>query len=247
MMPRICIDPGHGGADPGAVGSRMLKEADLALAISKEIIFQLSQRGIDGFLTRETDEYVALHERVDRGKGALCLVSIHCNAAINPAANGTETIHSGGKSKALANYLQQAMTRWVGLRSRGLKLSPSKEIPARLYMVTVPEIPAVILELGFITNDDDAAVLSSVDGQKRMAHAVAIGVESYLASQGISVSEQAPTFPPDYVADEAVFPNAEPQTAEPGPEPEDEEPREVRKAKSPPRKKKAGKSRRSNR
>ena len=90
---RVVIDPGHGGKDPGATGRGGLKEKDVVLRVSRELAKQLRAEGLEVYLTREKDTYVALEQRTilaNRWQGDL-FVSIHANASRNRSSHGVET------------------------------------------------------------------------------------------------------------------------------------------------------------
>ena len=185
--PRICIDPGHGGHDSGAVGPQGTKESDIVLAISKELMYQLELKKIDSFLTRTDDIYLKLSQRTNKAEGATCFVSIHCNAFSKESAQGIETLYGapGGRSKALANYLQQAMLK--GLKdgkhkNRGIKMSPSKGYPRNLFVLRSAPCPASLVECEFISNPDQEKFLKDPTNQTKIAYALACGIESFLYS-----------------------------------------------------------------
>jgi N-acetylmuramoyl-L-alanine amidase len=90
---RIAIDAGHGGSDPGALGTSGIREKDVTLAIAHKLAPMLMRQGIQVTLTRDDDRYVTLEERTARANafGADLFVSIHCNAAENKTRHGVET------------------------------------------------------------------------------------------------------------------------------------------------------------
>ena len=181
---RVCIDPGHGGNDPGAVGPSSVREAVVALKIAKEVMFQLEELGIDSYLTRTEDEFVSLSGRVNESKGSDCMVSIHCNAH-SSQAQGIETIYSsaGGKHKALANYVQQSLMKYCqGHKDRGIKMSPSDGYPRKLFVLSAAVIPTCLTEVEFISNVEQEKWLDSDEGQTQIAYAIAQGIKSFLMS-----------------------------------------------------------------
>lgn len=185
--PRICIDAGHGGHDSGAVGPTGLKEADVVLDVAKELMYQLELKKIDSYLTRKDNTFLHLSKRTDLAEGATCLVSIHCNAFTSPSAQGIETLYGapGGRSKALSNYLQQALMK--GLKDgqhkdRGIKMSPSKGYPRNLYVLRNAPCPASLVECEFISNPAREDFLRESTNQTKIAHALACGIESFLYS-----------------------------------------------------------------
>jgi N-acetylmuramoyl-L-alanine amidase len=94
QVSRVVLDPGHGGHDPGAIGATGLKEKDVALDLALRAGPLIARElGIDTLLTRETDEFVPLHQRVAKANAfsADLFISLHCNASENPASHGVMT------------------------------------------------------------------------------------------------------------------------------------------------------------
>ncbi len=90
---RVVLDPGHGGNDPGAIGTAGVKEKDVTLDIAARVAPILMKEGLKVILTREDDRYVTLEERTAKANALLAdlFVSIHCNAAENHVRHGIET------------------------------------------------------------------------------------------------------------------------------------------------------------
>ena len=201
-MPIVCIDPGHGGHDPGAVGPTGLKEKDVTLAVAKKIAKMLQDVDVDVQLTRDTDKHLGLMTSADlstRAKMANnakadAFVSIHCNAAANQTATGTETYHypnSAGSSK-LAGALQKHLVAALGLPDRGVK-------QANFAVLRETKMPAALVELGFISNPAEGELLMDPVFQARAAQAVARGIAGFL---GVKVVDKDRDYKvhPDYAA-----------------------------------------------
>ena len=169
-MKRICIDPGHGPLsigrmDPGATRAGH-RESDINLSYAVALAFICQQREIPHFLTRNTpDEIAPLNGRVARAVDAGCdvLISIHCNASINADAHGTETLYDQGRP--FAECVQRAAMESIALRNRGTKHRPG------LAMLKFPG-PCALVELGFISNDEDRAKLLEVETRWDFARAL---------------------------------------------------------------------------
>ncbi|MEO0004975.1 MAG: N-acetylmuramoyl-L-alanine amidase [candidate division WOR-3 bacterium] len=103
QVAKILLDPGHGGKDPGAIGTLGTEEKTVVLDIAKRTKEHLVKNGFEVYLTREGDEYVTLAERAEKAikTGADIFVSIHANWAENKAATGLETY-----------FLSEAKTDW---------------------------------------------------------------------------------------------------------------------------------------
>lgn len=181
---RVCLDPGHGGHDPGAIGPSGVRESEIALKLAKEVMFQLDELGIDSELTRTEDEYISLSGRVEASKDTDCMVSIHCNSHTSPA-QGIETIYdqAAGKHKALANYVQQSLMKHCnGHKDRGIKMSPSDGYPRKLFVLSAAKVPTCLTEVEFISNVEQEKWLDSDEGQTQIAFAIAQGIKSFLMS-----------------------------------------------------------------
>lgn len=184
----ITIDPGHGGSDSGAVGPNGYTEKEGAFAISQKVASILNQSGAKVVMTRDSDVDVygpnasarnELQARVDVGNNANSdiFVSIHCNAFVNPAANGTQTFYYGSsyQGQRLAQSIQEKMIEANGLRDRGISTCD-------FYVVKHSYMPAVLIETAFITNYDEEALLSDDEWQTTMAKAIAEGINEYFSN-----------------------------------------------------------------
>lgn len=184
----ITIDPGHGGSDSGAVGPSGYTEKEGAFAISQKVASILNQSGAKVVMTRDSDVDVygpnasarnELQARVDVGNNANSdiFVSIHCNAFVNPAANGTQTFYYGSsyQGQRLAQSIQEKMIEANGLRDRGIST-------CNFYVVKHSYMPAVLIETAFITNYDEEALLSDDEWQTTMAKAIAEGINEYFSN-----------------------------------------------------------------
>lgn len=184
----ITIDPGHGGSDSGAIGPNGYTEKEGAFAISQKVASILNQSGAKVVMTRDSDVDVygpnasarnELQARVDVGNNANSdiFVSIHCNAFVNPAANGTQTFYYGSsyQGQRLAQSIQEKMIEANGLRDRGIST-------CNFYVVKHSYMPAVLIETAFITNYGEEALLSDDEWQTTMAKAIAEGINEYFSN-----------------------------------------------------------------
>lgn len=171
----VVIDAGHGGRDPGAIGIGGLRETDVNLSVSQQIATLLEQQGIQVVMTRRDDREIDLAPRVQTAEraNADAFVSIHSNSATSNA-NGTETYYSSGtNSRRLAEAIQDSITGNLDMYDRGVK-------QARFYVLVNTSMPAVLVELGFLTGQDDARKLSSSAFRTDMAEAIVEGILQYL-------------------------------------------------------------------
>ena len=189
---KVIIDPGHAGrdVDPGAVNQATgLQEADVALLVSKLVEAQLLAAGHEVKLTRtdwaqaETDD-LDYRTSFANDWGAEIFVSIHCNSAASPAANGYEVWTSPGETQGdvLATCIYKQIAAEFPDRAGRADYSdgdPDKE--SRFYVLVHSDAPACLVEMAFISNDEEAALLSDAAWQDRYARAIARGVTDYAA------------------------------------------------------------------
>lgn len=172
----IGIDPGHGMAnrswgqfDPGAVYAD-IREADVALAVAHHLRDECLARGWSVAMTRrDNDEPSALRYRVGklRSAGADCIVSIHCNAAESPQAHGTETLHAG--YEWVAKAVNDLVCGALGTRNRGAK--HRNDLAILRY-----ERVAILVELAFLSNELERAILTDPGCQREAAIAIVAGL-----------------------------------------------------------------------
>lgn len=174
---RIVVDPGHGGRDPGAIGIGGLQEKQAVLDISLQLAALLRRQGADVVLTRDDDTFISLDGRTTLANrlNATAFVSVHANSAgINrPDVNGLETYYhqSGGRmAQAVHGSIIQAFPY---MRNRGVRT-------ARFYVLRHSRMPSILVETGFVTGSQDAALLSNPSWRSQMAWAIARGVINYL-------------------------------------------------------------------
>jgi N-acetylmuramoyl-L-alanine amidase len=181
--PLVVLDAGHGGSDEGAK-VRQLQEKRIALLTTLYAKRVLEQMGYRVLLTRSKDTYVSLTQRVsiaNKTKAAL-FVSIHFNSAKNSLAEGVEIFYYKDKdqersalSRNLANCLLQGVLDQTAAVSRGVKTG-------NLYVVRETQMPAVLLEAGFMTNSDEWISLRRKSYLEKIAKGIGIGIDQYLKS-----------------------------------------------------------------
>ncbi len=174
----IVIDPGHGGpTDLGGVGIGGLREKDIVLPMSLEVAQILEQNNIQVVMTRKTDRDLDLPPRSELANrvGADLFVSIHANAISmsRPDVNGLETFYyQSGRS--LAQYIQNSMLEaFPTMNNRGVKR-------ARFHVLRHTKMPAVLVEVGFVTGNYDSRILADPRQRSRMAQAIARGILRYV-------------------------------------------------------------------
>jgi N-acetylmuramoyl-L-alanine amidase len=216
-LPRIVIDAGHGGTDPGAPGPSGVNEKTITLAAALELAAMLRATGrFDVQLIRETDETVALRDRVERALalGGDLFISLHADAGTTPALRGAsvytlsgrgesiarrvrrerewhldvgEEIESQAAKTAIEDLVQRDMLDRAGILTDLLipalrEAGPVLENPHRhdeFFVLLNPRIPAVLVEMGFITNPEDERLLTRASGRRPILAAIARSVERY--------------------------------------------------------------------
>ncbi len=176
----VMIDPGHGGKDPGAIGLNGLKEVEVILPVAKRVAEILERQGIAVKLTRNSDYFVGLDERVamSRDAGATLFVSIHANSIDNrPDVNGLETYHYN-LGKSFADTVHAAVVDFVN--KNGFYLNDRRVRSARFLVLRKSSIPAILVETGYLTSEAEAARLQRDDYRKVMAEAIAKGIIQYV-------------------------------------------------------------------
>ena len=197
------LDPGHGGDDFGAVAAGR-HEKDIVLAIARKVRARLEQiGGIPARLTRETDVFVPLDARVDEGLAGTAFISLHLNKVrfkklrgiriyafgkdghqIPPARHHRQKVAPlppPPKEEARASaVLAGSIAR--SLRSRGFKTDP----PARagFYVLKNPRAPSVLIEMGYLSNPQEAAELADASYQDKLADAIAASLQAYAVQAG---------------------------------------------------------------
>jgi N-acetylmuramoyl-L-alanine amidase len=174
----VVIDPGHGGPDPGAVGIGGLQEKELVLDVSRQVSAKLEQQGVNAVLSRSDDRDLDLEPRVQlaRQVNATIFVSIHANSISlsRPDISGIETyFYSSSASERLARIVQRNLLQTTGATDRGVHT-------ARFYVLRRTTMPAILIEIGFVTGQEDAARLSTANYRTLLAEAITRGILEYL-------------------------------------------------------------------
>lgn len=192
----IVVDAGHGGMDPGAISASQHEEKDITLAISKKLVHHLSQAGATVINLRNSDADLCspnfkgtirerkrkdLSLRVEKAKASQAdlYISIHTNADLSPQWSGAQTFYKAGheKSKIVAESIQEEFKRLLGNTKREAKTGS-------YFILDRATMPAVILEVGFLSNPREAALLITDDYQEKVAYAIFCGiVKSQLAPE----------------------------------------------------------------
>jgi N-acetylmuramoyl-L-alanine amidase len=199
----VIVDCGHGGQDCGAQGCFSLSEKDLNLEIGTYVAGLLKHKGFDVFLTRSADKLVALDDRTlitDRNKYAAAFVSIHLNAAPNIHASGIETFFFDASKYCVRNDKPSCLVRALladrcaksellakSIHTSVLRVARSKNyivldraVKQSFLQVLVGScVPAALIELGFLTNQQEALLLKDTGYKMLLAAGICDGIVRY--------------------------------------------------------------------
>jgi N-acetylmuramoyl-L-alanine amidase len=181
--PLIILDAGHGGSDEGAK-VHFFQEKKITLSTVLLLKKQLEDMGYRIILTRSRDVYIPLHRRVSIANRtrAVLFVSVHYNASQSKEARGVEVFYCSGQdtwrtqaSKKLASAILSQLVTQTQAESRGVKAG-------NFHVIRETEMPAVLVEAGFITNFDERSSLRDKSYLEKIAKGIAAGIDKYLKS-----------------------------------------------------------------
>jgi len=194
---KVAVDAGHGGKDPGAIGVNGLQEKTVNLDIALKLKDELVKRGYDVFLTRDSDVYLSLAERVERTNEAKVdlFVSVHANSHPSNTVRGVMVLYYDKdfpqpgyppseamaaltpESKKLAETVLNRVAADIGLPNKGIK-------PSAVYVVRMGQVPSILIETAFLSNPTDAALLADPVARGKIAASIAEGIAEYLPVSG---------------------------------------------------------------
>ncbi|WP_322744900.1 N-acetylmuramoyl-L-alanine amidase [Leptolyngbya ectocarpi] len=173
----VAIDPGHGGRDPGAVGIGGLQEKQVIFPISQQVAAILRQQGVEVVMTRNRDIELDLDPRVQIAERADAdlFVSIHANAISlsRPDVNGLETYYYSNAGARFARTVHDIVLRTMGMSDRRVR-------QARFYVIRRTSMPAILIEVGFVTGAEDIHNLRDPEWRSEMANAIARGILTHI-------------------------------------------------------------------
>jgi N-acetylmuramoyl-L-alanine amidase len=185
---KICIDPGHGGAERGSIGCSGLPESQLNLEIASKVKACLEELGATVIMTRTSQtENPSLDDRVKIATDTQSdfLISIHNNALPDGRdpwqEHGTSSYWYHPQSIELATCLKNSVKNATGFIDLGARYQ-------NLALARGPAMPSVLLEIGFMINPDEFAQLIEPQFQTKIAHSIADGVKKYLFTKQASTS-----------------------------------------------------------
>lgn len=180
----VVIDVGHGGFDPGKVSTKGVMEKDINLEIAKYLRDYLINNDYLVYLDREKDcdlvtdshnkKVSDLRNRVAfiKEKKADFVISIHQNSFPDSSVSGSQVFYytKSAEGKQMANFVQTALESIEGVKSREVKGNDE------YYMLKKPEVPVVLIECGFLSNEEEVERLQDPDYQKRIAYGICQGI-----------------------------------------------------------------------
>lgn len=169
----VVIDPGHGGSDCGATRNKIY-EKDITLDVSKRVEKLLEKKGYEVFMTRTKDETVSLQERVEISENIQpdIFISIHVNSSNSSTPKGLETHYYKDNSLVLAKTVHASLLNHVNASDRGL-------FKSKFYVINHTTAPAVLVEIGFISNDTERSQLVTDSRKQATAKAIVEGIHDY--------------------------------------------------------------------
>lgn len=185
--PLICIDAGHGGTDPGAVAGGH-READIALTHALALGAALERLDYTVLYTRTTDRdlELAARARAANEHRARLFVSVHCNASTSPKPSGAWILHEHGDE--VSQRLAAAVASYLDANIRPAETGDAVAHPDKsgwtgdrsLYVLRATHMPAIMVELGFISNEGDRSRLLDAKAIELAAAAVAAEIAKAL-------------------------------------------------------------------
>jgi N-acetylmuramoyl-L-alanine amidase len=176
----VLIDAGHGGQDPGALGARGLVEKTVVLDVARTVTERLAASGVDARMTREGDRFLELDERnaiTNRLRPKL-FVSIHADSARNRSADGF-TVYVSRLASGASIVAADAIAR--RLQETGVPFRGRKEANYRVLVGS--SSPAVLVEVGYLSNSREAAELADPVHRQQLGEAIAQGIVDYLQKE----------------------------------------------------------------
>lgn len=170
----IVIDAGHGGKDCGALRGT-ITEKSIVLDVSKKLQNILQKKGYKVYMTRTDDTYVSLEDRTTftEGINPAVFVSVHVNSCNTESPKGIETHYYHDDSIELADSVHRHLTKRINTTNRGL-------FKSRFYVINHTTVPAILVEIGFISNPSERQELTTQQRQQATAEGIAEGIIEFI-------------------------------------------------------------------
>ena len=169
----VVIDAGHGGYDRGGIPGQRVSEKEMTLDVARRLRSVLQASGYRVVMTRDSDVFVPLGTRtaIANSQRNAIFVSVHFNSATRRGASGIETYFYGRDSLALASAVHHYVAGGAPSENRGVRRRG-------YFVLRRTNIPAVLVECGFLTNPTEAAYAQNASYRQKLAEAIASGVRS---------------------------------------------------------------------
>ncbi len=192
----VVIDAGHGGYDRGGIPGQMVAEKEMTLDVAQRLKKALATSGYRVVMTRDSDVFVTLGTRVAiaNAYGNAIFVSIHFNSAKRSGAGGIETYFYNRESLPLASAIHYFVAGGAPSSNRNVRRRG-------YYVLRKTNIPAVLVECGFLTNPTEAAYAQTASYRQKLAEEIAAGVRgrnsvtNALTTTRVATSESIPLQP----------------------------------------------------
>lgn len=170
----VVLDAGHGGSDYGAIRCGV-NEKDINLDVARRVEAILQSKGVSVVMTRDSDVFVSLEDRtiITAKVNPDIFVSIHVNSSVKPEIIGIETHYYHPNSLNLAHTIHESLISFIKTIDRGLFRS-------RFYVINHTETPAILVEMGFLSNTNERCELITEKRKQQTAEAIANGILRYL-------------------------------------------------------------------
>ena len=192
----VVIDAGHGGYDRGGIPGQRVSEKDMTLDVARRLKSVLAASGYRVVMTRDSDVFVPLGTRsaIANSYRNAIFVSVHFNSATRSGASGIETYFYSRDSLSLASAIHHYVAGGAPSDNRGVRRRG-------YYVLRRTNIPAVLVECGFLTNPSEAAYAQNASYRQKLAEAIAAGVgrrnsvASSFSTTRIATAESIPLQP----------------------------------------------------
>jgi N-acetylmuramoyl-L-alanine amidase len=178
----VCLDAALGGSDSGA-SANSLVEKNVTLSMAQKVKEALEKSGVTVVLTRDSDKAVTNESRIQTctSANADLMVSFRMNSAENTSVRGYEIWVNNKKpanSVSAAESIDKSLSAVTGIKSRGVKYGTVTDADENYYVNSKSKCASLVIQLGFITNSDDAQLLKTSEGA--VAQAIADGIVTYI-------------------------------------------------------------------
>lgn len=170
----VILDAGHGGIDPGSIALNGMFEKTYTLNTTLKIATKLEEAGAKVIFTRADDRYLTLDRRAEVSNAFpySVFISVHYNSSLSQTANGISTFYYHNEDENLASTVQSQLISTTGLKNRGVNFG-------NYFVLRNNHLQSILVELGFITNQNDLNSITTDSYQAQVADAITQGLINY--------------------------------------------------------------------